>query len=80
MRGIMPVIIDQAGRRFNADETDGVSRRRNVFFEPKAPDGMESNWVPTRAGGRFEVLFCLYGPEQPLFDKTWQLPDMEEVR
>jgi hypothetical protein len=27
MRVIMPVIIDQAGRRFNADETDGVSRR-----------------------------------------------------
>jgi hypothetical protein len=27
MRGIMPIIIDQAGRQFNADETDGVSRR-----------------------------------------------------
>ncbi len=25
----MPVIIDQAGRRFNADETDGVSRRHS---------------------------------------------------
>lgn len=52
----------------------------DVFFGPQAPDGKEANWVPTRAGGRFEVLFRLYGPEQPLFDKTWQLPDLEEVR
>ena len=27
MRVIMPVIIDRAGRNFNADETDGVSGR-----------------------------------------------------
>jgi hypothetical protein len=24
-----------------------------------------------------EVLFRLYGPEKPLFDKTWQLSDIE---
>ena len=29
MRVIMPVIIDRAGRNFNADETDGVSGRDN---------------------------------------------------
>jgi hypothetical protein len=27
MRGIMPAIIDQAGRPFNVDKVDGVSRR-----------------------------------------------------
>ena len=27
MRGIMPAIIDQAGRQFNVDEADGVNRR-----------------------------------------------------
>lgn len=56
--------------------TDGAV---DVFFGPRAPQGKDANWVPTRAGARFEVLFRLYGPEQPLFDKTWRLPDIEEV-
>ena len=49
----------------------------DVYFGPKAPAGKDSNWIPTIAGGRFEVLFRFYGPEKPLFDKTWKLPDIE---
>jgi hypothetical protein len=41
--------------------------------------GTDANWVPTRAGGRFEVLFRLYGPEKPVFDKTWKLRDIEKA-
>ncbi|HEY7065170.1 MAG TPA: DUF1254 domain-containing protein [Chloroflexota bacterium] len=51
----------------------------DVYFGPRAPAGKESNWVPTNPAGGFEVLFRLYGPEQPLFDKTWVLPDIERV-
>jgi len=51
----------------------------DVYFGPKAPAGKESNWVPTSADGKFEVLFRLYGPEKPLFDKTWKLPDIERI-
>jgi hypothetical protein len=51
----------------------------DVYFGPKAPAGKASNWVPTSAGGQFEVLFRLYGPEKPLFDKTWKLPDIERI-
>jgi hypothetical protein len=51
----------------------------DVYFGPKAPAGKESNWVPTMSGGRFEVLFRFYGPEKPLFDKTWKLGDIEVV-
>jgi hypothetical protein len=51
----------------------------DVYFGPKAPAGKELNWVPTKPEGEFEVLFRLYGPEKPLFDKTWKLPDIEEV-
>ncbi len=29
---------------------------------------------------RFEALFRFYGPEKPLFEKTWKLPDIERVR
>jgi hypothetical protein len=51
-----------------------------VYFAPKAPAGKESNWVPTSADGGFEVLFRFYGPEEPLFERTWKLPDIEEVK
>ena len=48
----------------------------DLYFGPKAPSGSQSNWTPTKAGGRFEVLLRLYGPQKPLFDKTWTLPDI----
>ncbi|WP_420915533.1 DUF1214 domain-containing protein [Bradyrhizobium elkanii] len=51
----------------------------DVYFGPAAPAGKETNWIPTRAGGEFEVLFRLYGPQKPLFDKSWVLPDIERV-
>jgi len=51
----------------------------DVYFGPKTPAGRESNWVPTSAGGQFEVLFRFYGPTKPLFDKTWKLPDIEKI-
>jgi hypothetical protein len=31
------------------------------------------------AGVLYEVAFRFFGPEQPLFDKTWILPDIENV-
>ena len=51
----------------------------DVFFGPTAPSGKESNWISTTPSGWFEVMFRLYGPEKPLFDKTWQLPDIEKA-
>jgi hypothetical protein len=51
----------------------------DVYFGPSAPAGRESNWVPTDPKRPFELLFRLYGPEKALFDKTWALPDVEEV-
>jgi hypothetical protein len=49
----------------------------DIYFGPKAPAGKEVNWVPTSPGGKFEVLFRFFGPQKPLFDKTWKLPDIE---
>jgi hypothetical protein len=51
----------------------------DIWFGPKAPAGKDSNWVPTNPNGQFEVLFRFYGPEKPLFDKTWKLPDVERI-
>ena len=52
----------------------------DVYFGPKAPKGKESNWIPTEPKGRFEVLFRFYGPQKPLFDKSWKLPDIERAQ
>jgi len=52
----------------------------DVFFGPKPPKGKEANWVPTDRKRKFELMFRLYGPERPLFDKSWKLPDVEKVR
>jgi hypothetical protein len=60
------------GLQKNADGSVGL------YFGPNAPSGKESNWIPTSANGRFEVLFRFYGPQKPLFDKTWKLPDIEK--
>ena len=45
----------------------------DVWFGPESPEGKESNWIPTKADGRFELVFRFYGPEPPLFEKTWVL-------
>jgi hypothetical protein len=52
----------------------------DICFGPKAPAGKDSNWVPTSADGKFEVLFRFYGPQKPLFEKSWALPDLEKVK
>jgi hypothetical protein len=52
----------------------------DIYFGPIAPAGKESNWVPTDPARGFELLFRFYGPECPLFQKTWKLPDIEEVK
>jgi len=51
----------------------------DVFFGPTAPDGASANWVFTKACNSFEVIFRFYGPDKPLFDKTWKLPDIEKI-
>ena len=51
----------------------------DIYFGPKAPEGMEANWVPTDPERGFELMFWLYGPGKAFFDKAWVLPDVEKV-
>jgi hypothetical protein len=51
----------------------------DIYFAPKSPAGQESNWVPTNPNGGFEVLFRFYGPQQPLFDRSWRLADITKM-
>jgi len=50
----------------------------DVYLGPNPPEGLRSNWVPT--GESFFLIFRFYGPEKPLFEKTWRLPDVERVK
>jgi hypothetical protein len=49
----------------------------DLYFAPKAPAGKDANWIPT--GEDFFVIFRLYGPEKAYFDRTWKLPDLEDI-
>ncbi|MEM9516368.1 MAG: DUF1254 domain-containing protein [Actinomycetota bacterium] len=44
----------------------------DVYFGPEAPAGKEGNWVQTVPGKGWSMLFRLYGPLEPWFDKTWR--------
>jgi hypothetical protein len=48
-----------------------------VYFGPDAPAGKESNWIQTVPGKGWNMLFRLYGPLDPWFDKTWRPGDPE---
>jgi hypothetical protein len=52
----------------------------DLYFGPKAPEGKEANWIQTVPGKAWVVLFRVYGPLQPWFDKTWQLNDFELIK
>lgn len=66
-----------------SSHTPGLQKQADgsidLFFASTPPDGKESNWVPTGADGGFEVLFRFFGPEKPLFQKAWVLPDIERL-
>jgi hypothetical protein len=51
----------------------------DIYIGEKAPAGKESNWIPT-GGKDFWLMMRFYGPQQTLFDKKWEMPDVEEIK
>ncbi len=49
-----------------------------IYVGPKAPVGLEANWIPT-AGRRPLPAMRLYGPTEAFNNKTFKLPDFELV-
>jgi hypothetical protein len=68
------VASSDKGVKVNADGTI------DIFFGPKAPAGQKANWVPTTPDTNYWLYFRFYGPEPAVFTKSWQLPDLEEVK
>ncbi|MEO0795350.1 MAG: DUF1254 domain-containing protein [Verrucomicrobiota bacterium] len=52
----------------------------DVYFGPEAPKGQENNWVQTIPGRGWNMIFRLYGPLEPWFEKTWRPGEPELVR
>ena len=52
----------------------------DIYIGPRPPEEKKANWLPTDPNRKFDLMFRFYGPEKSLFDKTWKLPDVEEVK
>lgn len=50
-----------------------------LYFGPEAPAGLESNWIQTVPDRAWFAYFRWYGPTEAYYDKSWQLPDFEEM-
>ena len=64
---------DKASMKLNDDGS------MDLYFGPKAPDGLESNWIPTQGKVPLPVM-RLYGAQDAFWDKTFKLPDVELVK
>ena len=76
LRDIEPSSIDSnmQGVKKNADGSV------DIYFGPKAPEGKESNWLPTDPKRRFFLLARFYGPEPDLFNGSFELNNIELVK
>jgi hypothetical protein len=68
------VASSDKGVKVNADGTI------DIYFGPKLKSGQEANSVPTTPNTHYWLYFRFYGPEPAVFTKSWQLPDLEEVK
>lgn len=49
----------------------------DLYFGPNPPKGHEKNWIPTVPGRGWFAYFRFYAPTKAYFDRSWQLPDIE---
>jgi hypothetical protein len=52
----------------------------DIFFGPDAPSGRENHWVKTIPGKGWFTFVRMYGPEQPVFDGSYKLLDIEALK
>ena len=51
----------------------------DIYVGPKAPDGLESNWIPTMDKKPY-IWLRLYGPGTAFWQKSFKMPDIEKVQ
>jgi hypothetical protein len=68
-----------------ADRSSRMDLRKNgdgsvdIYCGPKAPAGFERNWIPTVSGKNWFAYFRFYQPTEAYFDRSWPLPDFEQL-
>ena len=50
-----------------------------LYFGPKPPKGLESNWIPT-GGKRVAPALRFYGAKKEIINRTFVMPDVELVK
>ncbi len=51
----------------------------DIYFGPKAPEGLESNWIPT-AGKKPAPIMRIYDGDERFWSRAFTLPDVERVK
>ncbi len=52
----------------------------DIFIQNKAPERMQSNWLPSPGPGvEFELTFRMYWPGEDVLNKVWQMPGVEKM-
>jgi len=68
-----------------ADRSSRMDLRKNedgsvdIYTGPAAPAGFEKNWIPTGPGKNWFAYFRFYQPTEAYFDRSWPLPDFEQI-
>ena len=76
----------QTDQRFPGIDNNRPGMIRNadgsydVYVGPEAPEGLENNWVQSVPGKGWNMLFRLYGPLEPWFERTWRPEDPIRLR
>ena len=52
----------------------------DLYVGPKPPASWEQNWIETLPGKAWFAYFRFYGPTKGYFERTYALPDFEEVK
>lgn len=82
-RATMSFIYSDSNRTtLSSYDIDGMKKNADggvtIYVGPKAPTGLESNWIPT-AGKRPLPAMRFYGGTDALNNKSFKMPDMELV-
>jgi hypothetical protein len=75
----------QTDQKFPGIDSNNKSLKQNkdgsydIYFAPKTPAGKESNWIQTVPGKGWNMLWRIYGPTKPWYDRSWKIGDPEVV-
>jgi len=76
------IIVQEIGVRKSGSDPDFPlpDGTTPILIGPEAPPGgWEANWIKSIPGRAWFPYFRFYGPKQPYFDQSWQLPPIEEI-